>query len=69
MLTKDFSRVATAIGCIFTEDVKNKEDIIRVKQTKIMFNNKKQLLYSNNLSLEIIKKLTKSCVWSVALYG
>jgi hypothetical protein len=34
-----------------------------------MFNNKKQPLYSNNLILETKKKLTKSCIWSVALYG
>ena len=33
-----------------------------------MFNNKKQLLCSNNLSLEIKKNLTKSCIWCVALY-
>jgi len=31
-------------------------------------NNKKQLLFLNNLSLEIKKKLIKSCIWSVALY-
>jgi len=34
-----------------------------------MFNNKKQLFCSNNLSLEIKKKLIKSCIWSVAVYG
>jgi len=34
-----------------------------------MFNNKKQLLCSNNLNLEMRKKLIKSCIWSVALYG
>jgi hypothetical protein len=33
-----------------------------------MFNKKKQLLCSNNLSLEIKKKLTKNCIWNVALY-
>ena len=33
-----------------------------------MFNNKKQLLGSNNLSLEVKKKLIKSYIWSVALY-
>ena len=36
---------------------------------KVMFNSKKQLLCSNNLSLEIEKKLIKSCIWSVTLYG
>jgi len=34
-----------------------------------MFNDKKQLLCSNNISLEMKKKLIKSCIWSVALYG
>jgi hypothetical protein len=58
------------VGSTFREDVENKEDIIqRVKEPKIMFNNKKQLLCSNNLVLEIKYKLTKSCIWSVDLYG
>jgi len=53
------------IGSIFTEDGKYTEDITqRIKETKLMFNNKKQLL-----SLEIKKNLIKSCIWSVALYG
>jgi len=34
-----------------------------------MLNNKKQLLCSNNFSLQMKKKLIKSCIWSVALYG
>ena len=34
-----------------------------------MSNNKKQLLCSNNLFLDIKKKLTKICIQSVALYG
>jgi hypothetical protein len=34
-----------------------------------MFNNKKQLLCSNNPSLEMKKKFIKSWIWSVALYG
>ena len=34
-----------------------------------MCDNKKQLLCSNNFSLEMKKKLIKSCIWSVALYG
>jgi len=55
---------------IFTEERKNKEDIIRrIKEAKVMFNNEKQLLCSNNLSLEIKKKLIKSCIWSVAVCG
>jgi hypothetical protein len=68
MLAKDFPPVATAVGCIFTEDGKNKEDVTQVKQAKVMFRNKKQLLCSNNSSLEIKKKFTKSCIWNVALY-
>jgi len=58
------------LGSIFTEDGKNKEDTIqRIKEAKVMFNNKKQLLFLNNLSLEMKKKCAKSCIWSVALYG
>ena len=34
-----------------------------------MFNNIQQLLCSNNLNLEMKKKLIKSCIWSVALHG
>jgi hypothetical protein len=51
------------IGSILTEDGKNKEDIIqRIKEAKVMFNNKTQLLCSNNLSLEMKKELIKSCI-------
>ena len=54
----------------FTDDGKNKEETIqRIKEAKVLFNNKKQLLCSNNLSLEMKKNLIKSCIWSVALYG
>ena len=42
------------ISSIFTEDGKNKEDIIeRIKEAKVLFNSKKQLLCSNNLRFEI----------------
>jgi len=58
------------LGSIFTEDGKNKEDTIqRIKEAKVMFNSKKQILCSKNLSLEMTKKLIKSCIWSVVLYG
>jgi hypothetical protein len=41
-------------GSLFTEDGKTKQDIIqRIKEAKLMFNNKNQLLISNNLILEI----------------
>ena len=43
---------------LIKEDGKNKEDLIqRIKEAKIMFNNKKQLLCSKNLILEMKKKL------------
>ena len=32
-----------------------------------MFSNKKELLCSNNLSLEMKKELIKGCIWSVAV--
>jgi len=58
------------LSTILTEDVKNKEDIIqRIKLAKVMFNNKKRLLCSNNLSLEMKKKPIKSCICIVAIYG
>ena len=58
------------LGSTITEDGKNKLDIIQqIKEAKVMFNNKKQLLCSNNLSLEMEKKLIKSCIWSVAVCG
>jgi len=41
-------------GSIFTEDGKNKEDIIQgIKEAEVLFNNKKELLCSNNRSLEM----------------
>jgi hypothetical protein len=58
------------LGSMFTEDGKNKEDIMqRINEAKVMFNNKKQLLCSNNHSLEMKKELIKSCTWNVAVYG
>ena len=40
-----------------------------VEEAKVMFSNKKQLLCSNNLSLEMKKKFIESCIWSFALCG
>jgi len=37
-------KINTRYVCILTEDGKNKEDIIRVKEVKVVFNNEKQLL-------------------------
>ena len=46
----------TTYVSILIEDGKNKEDIIQwVKEAKIMFNSKNQLLCLNNISLEMIK--------------
>ena len=60
----------TTCVSLLTEDGKNKEDLIQwVKEAKIMYNNKNQQLCSNNRSLEIKKKLIKSSICSVALYG
>jgi len=58
------------LGSTITEDGKNREDIRqRIREAKVMFYNKRQLLCSNNLSLEMKRALIKSCTWSVALYG
>ena len=60
----------TTYVSILTEEGKNKEDLIqRVTEANVLFNNKHQLLCSNNLSFEIKKKLVKRCIWSVAVYG
>ena len=57
---------------------KSKEDIIqRIREAKVMFNNNnnnnnnnnKPLLCSITISLEMKKKLIKSCILSFALYG
>jgi len=48
------------LGSIFIEDGKNKEDIIQqIKGAKVLFNNDKQLLCSNNLILDIKEKHKK----------
>ena len=58
------------LGSIITEDGKNKKDIMqRIEEAKFVVNHKKQLLCSNNFSLETKKKLIDSCIWRVALYG
>jgi len=58
------------VGSTFREDGENKEDIIqRIKEAKVRFNNINQPLCSNNLSLEIKRKLIEIVFWSVALFG
>ena len=45
------------LDSIITEDRKSKEDTIkRIKEAKVLFNNKMQLLCSNDLSLEMKKR-------------
>jgi hypothetical protein len=58
------------LGRICTEDGKNKEDIIqRIREAKVMINNnKKQLLFSNNLSLEIKQTYKKLCLECCSLW-
>jgi hypothetical protein len=56
------------LGSIITEDGRNKEDIIeRIKEAKVMFNNKNQILCSNDLSLEMERKLME-VVFGVLLF-
>jgi hypothetical protein len=40
-----------------------------MKKAKVIFNNVKQLVCANNFGLEMKKKLVKSCICSVAVYG
>ena len=40
-----------------------------MKEAKVVLKNKKQLLCSNKLILEIKQETYKICMWSVALYG
>ena len=54
---------------IITQDMINKDIIQRIKAAKVMFNNKKQLLCSNDLSLEIKKKPIKSSLSTCAPDG
>jgi phenolic acid decarboxylase len=59
--------VIRSIAVYLEKRGKNKEDVIqRIKEAEVMFNNKTKLICSNSLSLEITKKLIKSCIWVVA---
>jgi hypothetical protein len=52
-----------------TEDGKNKEDTTQgITEAKFMFINKKQLLCSNNLSLEMKNKNSQKVVFGVLLF-
>lgn len=60
----------TYLGSKITSDAKSKRDIqSRICQAKIAFNKKKRLFTSNNLNITLRKKLLKTFVWSVMLYG
>ena len=48
-------------------NILNGEIIQRIKYAEVMFNNKKQLVCSNKLSLEMKKELIKICIWSVVV--
>jgi len=54
---------------VYLQKMEKKDIIQRTKEAKIMFINKKQLLCSNNCSLEMKRKHIKSCIWSVAVCG
>lgn len=58
------------LGSLITQEGTSKEEIrSRIIQAKIAFNKKKNLLTSRNIDLTIRKRLLKTYVWSVALYG
>jgi hypothetical protein len=60
---KQVSKFKYLLGSTITEDGQNRKDVMqRIREAKVMFNNKKQLLCSNNLSLEMKKTLIKSCI-------
>uniref|UniRef100_A0A8D8SEB1 Endonuclease-reverse transcriptase n=1 Tax=Cacopsylla melanoneura TaxID=428564 RepID=A0A8D8SEB1_9HEMI len=58
------------LGSCITENGKSTADIIqRIAQAKAAFHKKSKLFCSNNIDVELRKRLVKSLVWSVALYG
>ncbi|KAI5720095.1 hypothetical protein M8J77_001812 [Diaphorina citri] len=58
------------LGSCITEDGKSLSDIKqRIGQAKAAFYKKISLFCSNNIDIELRKRLVKSLVWSVALYG
>jgi hypothetical protein len=40
----------------------------RIEEAKVMVNNKNELHCSNELILEMKKKVIKICIWSIAVY-
>ncbi|VVC40587.1 Reverse transcriptase domain [Cinara cedri] len=58
------------LGSKITEDGRCKDEIIsRIAQAKMAFQNKKHLLTTNSMDLEIRKRFLKIYVWNIALYG
>ena len=60
----------TYLGSIISSDGKCKKEIIkRICQAKVAFNKKRSLFTSKNIDLRIRKKLLKTYIWSIMLYG
>ena len=58
------------LGSLITKDGTSKGEIRnRIMQAKSAFNRKKNLFTTKNIDLNIRKRLLKTYVWSVALYG
>jgi len=58
------------LGSKITEDNRCKDEILsRIAQAKRAFQNKKHLLTTNSMDLEVRKKFLKIYVWTIALYG
>lgn len=58
------------LGSIISEDGKDREDIKRrIREAKAIFMSKRHLFSSDSLKLDMRKRLIKSCIWSIALYG
>uniref|UniRef100_A0A8D8XEA4 Craniofacial development protein 2 n=1 Tax=Cacopsylla melanoneura TaxID=428564 RepID=A0A8D8XEA4_9HEMI len=58
------------LGSLITNDGTSRKEIIsRIGQAKCAFNKKKELFTSRSIDLNLRKRLIKTYVWSVALYG
>ncbi|KAF0750315.1 Uncharacterized protein FWK35_00037690, partial [Aphis craccivora] len=58
------------LGSKITEDGRSKDEILsRIAQAKRAFQNKKHLLTTNSMDLEVRKRFLKIYIWSIALYG
>uniref|UniRef100_A0A0A9ZCW4 Uncharacterized transposon-derived protein F52C9.6 n=1 Tax=Lygus hesperus TaxID=30085 RepID=A0A0A9ZCW4_LYGHE len=60
----------TFLGSKITSDGKSYTEIwSRINQAKTAFNKKHALLTSNSMTIQLRKRLIKTFVWSVLLYG